>query len=68
MFSPEAQAKIQIWQAKSTDGSITPEELREAIIVLREARLSAAQSAGKAKSIKKPPVNTDALLDELKGL
>lgn len=67
-FSPEMQAKMQIWRQKAIAGTITQEELREAIQALREDRL-AASTAGTAKasrkSTPKAPINSDDLLAEL---
>lgn len=68
--SPETQARIAEWRRKALDGSITLEEMKQAIIVLRESRTSAAQQA-KTRSTRasnKPPAKSaDQLLDEFEN-
>lgn len=44
--------KIADWRRKSADGTITTDELREAIKTLRANRISAAEAAAKSKSTK----------------
>lgn len=65
--TPELSQKVAQWRAKAADGSITPEELQEAVLVLRQSRISAYQNSTKPKA-SKAPINTDALLDSLKGI
>lgn len=65
MISPELQSRIATWRAKAADGSITLDEMREAIIQLRGARLTAGQAPAKAAKAKP---NATSLLDQLKGL
>ena len=65
----ELQEKIALWRQKALDNTLTLDECKEAIIHLRQGRAAASAAAAKAgKGAKKPAVNTDALLDELKGL
>lgn len=60
---------LQILRQKAISGELTDDELREAIRMLREQRLSAAKNQHKAATRKaKAAVNADALLDELEGL
>jgi len=70
MINAELQSKLTLWRQKSSDGSITLEEMREAIIALREGRTAAvtASRAGKSSSRKSPPRSSDDLLSELDGL
>ena len=35
--SPEMQAKIQLWRQKAREGTLTQDEMREAIAALRAA-------------------------------
>lgn len=66
-LSLEAQTKIQAYRQKAREGKLTQEELQEAIKILREDRVAAAQTSAKSRA-SKAPVNSDALLDELGGL
>ncbi len=62
---------IQIWRAKAADGTITLEEMRQAIAAIRVERVSAGErsSASKAKAAttkaKAAPIDADALLASL---
>lgn len=71
-LSPELQAKVMIWRRKAIEGTITDEEMREAVDILRQGRLTAAQSAAasssRTKAKAKAIVSADSILDELKGL
>ncbi len=63
--------RVQELRRKIADGTITLDEQKEAIIFLREGRVSAAQSASKARSTKakKAPTKTaDDLLSELDNM
>lgn len=67
----DLQMKVAEWRAKARAGTLTLEETREAIKVLRNGRsLIAAASGGsktnRAKAATKP--NGDDLLSELEGL
>ena len=73
--NPELLNKIGEWRRKCADGSISLDEMREAIKVLRANRMSSAEAAAKSKSSssranKAPaaPVNAGELLDQLNGL
>jgi hypothetical protein len=67
MISPELQQKIAGWRQKALDGTITIEEQREALKLMREGRLAAAQAsaAGKRAKAKAAVPNADDLLSEL---
>jgi hypothetical protein len=71
MLSPELQSKMLIWRQKSKEGTITIDEMKEAIIALRESRKTAAEtsSSPRAKS-KSPPSDkkVEDMLSELEGL
>lgn len=73
--SPELLNQIKIWQQKSTDGTITLEEMREAVKILRAGRVSAITEAGVAKRAaagkgksKTPARSADTLLGDLDKL
>ena len=67
--SPEMQAKLGVWREKARAGTLTQDEMREAIAALREDRSRAVttQTASKARA-KKAVVSSDDLLAELDGL
>jgi len=77
MSSPvplELSAKIAGWRLRAAEGTLTLEEMKEAVIYLRAGRLSAAVSAATAKKVSasaakksKAPAQGD-MLDELEGL
>lgn len=70
---PELLNKLANWRAKAADGSITLEEMRESVKVLRANRMASAEAAAKSKSGSKKkstamPVDAGSLLDQLNGL
>lgn len=69
MLSPEQQTRLALYRSKNADGTLTIDELKEAVIMMREARVAAQvanASSGKAK--KKPTKSADDLLGELENL
>lgn len=71
--SPELQMKIQQWRQQARDGTLSQDEMREIVAVLREDRGATTQatagsrvSASRKTAAKKP--NGDDLLTELEGL
>ncbi len=70
MSTPELQTKLINWRAKAAAGTLTIEEMREAVLVLRGSRRSAAEasSAAKRSSSRGPARNADDLLGELGSL
>ena len=69
-LSPETQAKVQLWRQKAREGTLSQEDRREAIQLLRQDRIGAAQvsTASRAKKAPKAPINADDLLSELENL
>lgn len=65
MYDAQTQSQISIYRQKAIEGTLTLDDMKEAIKMLREGRAT-AQSPGKAKS--KAPVNVDSLFDALDGL
>lgn len=66
--SPELQTQIVGWRAKANDGTLTLDEMREAIKALRANRIAAATASAKSlKTGKKkaPAQSADSMLDEL---
>lgn len=72
MASPELNAKIEIWRSKAIDGTLTQDEMREAILALRGERRSASFASEKSKTKKaaasRAPISADDLLSEIAGL
>lgn len=70
MNTPELAAKIAIWRQKALDGTLTVEEMKEAILARREGRISAsyASDTARRKKAKAEIPSADALLSELEGL
>lgn len=70
MYTPQESTQIQIWRQKVTAGTITKEELKEALAMLAKGRGAAAAVSATSRASKAPkkPVDADALLNELDGL
>lgn len=69
-IGPELQMKISQWRLKAADGTLSLEEMKEAIAHLRAGRVSAAYTADstkRKKAIREIP-KADDLLAELDGL
>lgn len=67
-LTPEDTVRVEILRRKALDGTITIEEQREAIVLLRQGRVGAQIGSTTARTKKaeaKAPVDTAALL---KGL
>lgn len=65
----DISAKVQIWREKAKAGTLSHEEMKEAIQALRAGRASASvtSSAARTSRAKKAPVNSDDLLAQLEG-
>lgn len=57
-------SQIQIWRQKVHDGTITQEEMREAIAAIRKERVGASEKSAvsRSKAAPKPKVNADDVL------
>jgi hypothetical protein len=66
-MSPELQSRISVWRAKAVNGTLTQEEMREAIIALRADRVGAAVASDRSKRAKAKAEIPDAsdLLKEM---
>lgn len=66
----EYHQRIVLYRQKSADGTITMEEMREAVALMRQKRLSAAATAvkGRAKATAKAAPNAAALMNELNSI
>lgn len=70
--SPELQSKLALWRQKSIDGTITLEELKEAVRIMRADRHAALdaqmKSSSGARKSTKAPVDTAKLMNDLENL
>lgn len=63
--------KVQEWRRKCADGTITLDEMREAIAAIRKERVHAQDTSTKSKAkkataaAKSAPIDSDGLLGEL---
>jgi hypothetical protein len=73
MYSQATQEQIIAWRTKARDGTLTREEMKQAIDILRADRKRAGETSAKSKTKKaataaKKDIDSDGLLDELAGL
>lgn len=69
-ISLELQAKIADWRRKAVEGTLTLEEMKEGVILLRAGRMQAAAASAaskRKKAITEIPSAEDMLAD-LQGL
>jgi len=68
-MNPALASKIAVWRQKAADGTISLEEMREAVAALREGRKAAASSGERNKIAKAKAAipSADDLLAELTG-
>jgi hypothetical protein len=66
--SPEVSNRISQLRLKMTAGTITQEELKEGILILRAGRKSASEASKASKARKGPVKSADELLNELGDL
>lgn len=64
-------ANIQQWRQKAADGTITLDEMREAIAAIRKERVSASEKSSTSRATKATakakaaPIDSEAMLKEL---
>lgn len=69
MYSPEDNAAISSYRAKAAAGTLTEDDLKHAVSLLRQARKGAVEGAARKRSAAaKQTRNADDLLNELEGL
>lgn len=73
MYSAELQSRMALWRQKQRDGTLTQDELKEAIAMMRSERMQLATTSGgsrtnKATKAKAGKPSSDDLLNELEGL
>jgi hypothetical protein len=65
-MTPELASQVELWRMKIADKTITKEEMRQAVIHLRQGRLMAASSSAAAKKkVSKAIPNADDLLADM---
>lgn len=68
MMTPEemeglpVQAMVDIWRQKQIAGTLTDDEMRRAVQVIREGRVAAAALGATRKAAKGPPRSAEELL------
>lgn len=72
-MSFDLSTKVQLWRQKAREGTLTQDEMREAITFLRQSRGTAAATSAASKERKstakaKANVNSDDLLSQLDSL
>ena len=65
MLDANVTNQLAIWRQKAAAGTITQAEMREAILLLRQSRRSAAEDTKKSTTKKGPSKSADDLLAEL---
>lgn len=70
ILSPEQQQRLTILRARQDSGEITLDEMKEAVLILRQGRVSAAAASDSSKRKKAATAipNADDMLGELEGL
>lgn len=69
MYSPELTNQIAVWRQKATAGTLSIEEMKQAIAALRAGNRSAASSPKRGSTSTKGPARSAGdLLDELSKL
>lgn len=71
MTSETITGSIQIWRQKVLDGTITTEEMKQAIAAIRRERVGASEKSSASRErkattkAKAAPIDSEALLGEL---
>lgn len=66
-------SNIQIWRQKCKDGTMTTDDMRQAINAIRKERVGASETSATSKTkkataaAKAAPIDSDAMLDGLMG-
>lgn len=67
-MSPDTLARIEHWRRKAVDGTLTTDEMKQAVLDMREDRKRAGPSTGEASRRKKAKAeipSADDMLDEM---
>jgi len=68
VYSPEDNAAIVSYRAKAAAGTLTEEDLKHAVALLRQARKGAVEGAARKRAAAKQTRNADDLLNELENI
>lgn len=69
MYSPEDNAAIASYRAKAAAGTLTEDDLKHVVALLRQARKGAVEGAARKRSAAKAATKSgDDLLNELEGM
>ena len=69
-ISPELQQKIAVWRQKAAEGTLTQDEMKEVVLLLRAGRVNAANASAaskRKKAIQEIPSAAD-MLSELDNM
>lgn len=69
----DLSTQVQLWRQKAREGTLTQDDMKEALIALRASRqaagaVSATSRAAKGEARTKKAINSDNLLNELDNL
>lgn len=67
-ITPEIQAKIALWRMRIAEGTITQDEMKEAVLFLRAGRVASASAVAKRKKALVELPTAGDMLSELEGL
>lgn len=69
-MNPELQSQIVIWRQKAAEGTLSIDEMRQAVAAIRGDRRGAATAseASRRKAAKKEIPSADDMLKQLEGL
>lgn len=70
LISPELQSKIAGWRQKAQDGTLTIDEMREGIVLMRQGRMAASVASDASRKARAKVAVPDAksLLATLGGM
>lgn len=68
MYSPEDNAAIVSYRGKAAAGTLTEDDLKHAVALLRQARKGAVEGAARKRSAAKQTRNVEDLLNELESI
>lgn len=68
MISPELMNQISHWRAKAVAGTLSLDEMRQAVVAMRQGRVAAAQASAATKAPKRVARSADDLLADLESL
>jgi hypothetical protein len=63
MYPPELASKIALWRQRAQEGTMSPDDYREALSALRAGRLAAALTTKPKKPKKEKAEKPDTTLD-----